>query len=257
MYVLAVVNHKGGVGKTNVSGNLAAEAAATGRRVLAVDLDPQHTLTTWMTDYVPGIAGSAEAMGYGADPVPVADLVRQIEAFGCDLLPADLAKLDAVAKQLAADASQVFRLADALVSVADRYDFVVVDCPPQLGSLTQAAVAASQGVLIPINGAEALEGYLELDQFLERMRRIAPVKILGTVLTMNRPRTQHFQEIADGLRSIGNLVPATVGLSVDASELHSRHVPARMHKKNGRSHRDYQALAKQVLDRAGVGGAAA
>lgn len=257
MYVLSVVNHKGGVGKTNVSGNLAAEAAALGHRVLAVDLDPQHTLTTWMTDYVPGIAGVAEAMGYGGGKPDVPSLVRRIDTFDCDLLPADLTKLDAMAKQIAADASQVFCLADALVTLADRYDFVVIDCPPQLGAITQTAVAASQGVLIPINGSEALEGYIELEQFLERMKRLAPVEILGTVLTMNRPNTQHFREIISGLEAIGNFLPTTIGLSVDASELHSRHVPVRLHKKNGRSHRDYQALAKDVLSKAGLGEEAA
>lgn len=258
MYVLSVVNHKGGVGKSNVCVNLAAEVAALGLRVLAIDLDPQHTLTSWMLDFKPGVSGVAEVLGYGsqenADP---RQFIQRAEAFGCDVLPADLEKLEVMGEQIKADAGKVFRLADALVKLADDYDLVVIDCRPALGSLTQVAVAASQGVIIPVNGSESLEGYAELEAFLARMKRIAPVEIIGTLLTMYRSHTRHFEEIATGLEAIGGLIPVRIGLSVDAAELHARRVPARTHKKNGRSHKDYRDLAKFIATKLGLTGAAA
>jgi chromosome partitioning protein len=258
VYVVSVVNHKGGVAKTNLVGNLAAEGAALGLRVLAVDLDPQHTLTSWMVGYTPGVKGVAEVLGYGsndgADPRP---FIQRADAFDCDLLPADLDKLESMGEQIKADAGKVFRLADAMVKIAGDYDLVLLDCRPALGSLTQAAVAASQGVIIPINGSESLEGYAELEAFLDRMKRIAPVEIIGTVLTMHRPNTRHFDEIGKGLEAIGGFIPIKIGLSVDASELHARHVPARIHKKNGKSHADYRALAKFLAEKLGLVGAPA
>lgn len=259
MEVLAVVNHKGGSGKTNLTGNLAAESAALGKRVLAVDLDPQHTLTSWMVGFTPSIVGTAEVLGYGSASLPgsgapgVRDVKRRVDAFAVDLVGSDYTKLTALQSLLATDFTKVATLGDALAAVQADYDLVYVDCPPSLGPLTTCGIMASTAILIPIDGSEALEGYAELEAALGRAGKMHAVRILGIVATKYRGNTKHFAAVLKAIESTGHAFETTIRLSNAAAELHEQNVPLRMYsKRNAPVHDDYKRLTREVFKRLGI-----
>src|SRR5258707_1045794 len=204
--VLAVVNQKGGVGKTTTSVNLAAALAQSGRRVLLVDLDPQGNAT----------------MGSGVDKrnaprtvyhvlLGLSELttVRQrTEKGGYDLLPANR-ELAGAEVELVELAARETRLKAALERVRDEYDFVLIDCPPSLSLLTVNALTAAQRVLIPMQCEYyALEGLSDLVGTIKRVRaNLNPqLEIAGLLGTMFDPRNKLWQSI----RPQGLLQPVLV-----------------------------------------------
>lgn len=188
MIVIAIANQKGGVGKTTTAINLAAALAMRGRNVLLVDLDPQanssmtfldlRSLQRTMYDVLTGQARLDDII----QPSPVPRLHVAPARIG-------LAKLEA---QLVGELDAHFRLKDRLASVADRYEFVVIDTPPALGLITVNALVASTHLLIPVQSSYfALEGTDDLLETVDRIRaRPNPdLKLLGAVITLHDKRT--------------------------------------------------------------------
>lgn len=164
LQVISVTNFKGGSGKTTSSVHLAQHLALTGHRVLAIDLDPQASLSA-LFGYQPELDLSGNdtiygAIRYDADVRPLSDIIRKTYFHGLDLVPGNLELQEfehstprALAERRPGDAHSLFftRVQAALETVADRYDVVVIDCPPQLGYLTLSALCASTSVVVTVH----------------------------------------------------------------------------------------------------------
>jgi len=172
LQVVSVVNFKGGSGKTTTSAHLAQRLALKGFRVLAIDLDPQASLSALHgiqpeTDLLDG-GTLYDAVRYD-DPVPISDLIRKTYIRDLDLIPGNLELMEFEHETPAAiqkgGAKAFFtRVRDALDSIEEDYDVVVIDCPPQLGFLTMSALSASSGVLVTVH--PQMLDLMSMSQFL-------------------------------------------------------------------------------------------
>jgi len=172
MQIIGVMNFKGGSGKTTSAAHLAQRLALTGYRVLAIDLDPQASLTALhgVQPEIDLLEGGTlyDAIRYD-DPAPLASVIRKTYIPGLDLIPGNLELMEFehdTPRALAQGQAGLFffRVRDALAQVDDDYDVVVIDCPPQLGFLTMSALSASTGVLVTIH-PEMLD-VMSMSQFL-------------------------------------------------------------------------------------------
>jgi chromosome partitioning protein len=249
--VLAVVNQKGGVGKTTTAVNLAAALVQAGKRVLLVDIDPQGNAT----------------MGSGVDKRTLARTVYHAllglgelagirvrsEKGGYDLVPAnrDLAGAEVELVELPARET---RLKTALERVAPDYDYILIDCPPSLSLLTVNALAAAQRVLIPMQCEYyALEGLSDLVGTIKRVRaNLNPgLEIAGLLRTMYDPRNTLSQQVSQQLEAhFGDKVYRTVvPRNVRLAEAPSYGVPAVLWDPASKGAQAYAALAAEVLER--------
>ena len=201
MKIVAIVNQKGGVGKSTVTANLGPALAALGKRVLLVDLDPQGTTTEGCLGGAAHPIGTAEVLGYAAiNEVPL--LVREARVaapnHGCDLLAASYAALRTQTSALRSsplDAqTAVMR---ALVPVEDDYDFVLIDCSPDLDVLTSAALVAAHEVVVPMDPSrEAAHGLGYLFGRIDAARTLNPdLASAGLVVTRYNARVKFDAEL--------------------------------------------------------------
>jgi chromosome partitioning protein len=250
-HILAVVNQKGGVGKTTTTVNLAAALAQAGRRVLLVDLDPQGNAT----------------MGSGVDKRTVARTVYHVllglgdignarvraDKGGYDLLPANR-ELAGAEVELVELPGRESRLKAALERVAGEYDFILIDCPPSLSLLTVNALTAAQRVLIPMQCEYyALEGLSDLVGTIKRVRsHLNPqIEIAGLLRTMFDPRNTLSQQVSQQLEEhFGDKVYRTmVPRNVRLAEAPSYGVPAVLWDAASKGAQAYLALANEILSR--------
>ena len=258
--IFAVVNQKGGVGKTTTSVNLAAALAREGSRVLLVDLDPQGNATMGS-----GVDKRATArtvyhvlLGLGE----TASIRLRAERGGYDLLPANR-ELAGAEVELVDLERREGRLKAALAGVREDYDYVIIDCPPSLSLLTLNGLVAAHAVLIPMQCEYyALEGLSDLVGTIKRVRaNLNPkLEIAGLVRTMYDARNTLAQQVSAQLEShfgdkvYRNIVPRNVRLA----EAPSYGTPAVLWDPESKGAQAYLALAQEVLERerATVSGAA-
>lgn len=250
--ILAVTNQKGGVGKTTSCVNLAASLAATRKKVLLVDLDPQGNATMGSGIDKNDLAASVyDVLVHGK---PVAEVALRAENGGYDLLPAN-SDLTAAEVELLDIDNKEFRLRDALAIERAEYDYIIIDCPPSLNMLTVNALAAAHGVIIPMQCEYyALEGLSALMDTVGRIQqRLNPeLKIEGLLRTMYDPRNSLTNEVSAQLtQHFGDRVYRTViPRNVRLAEAPSFGMPVMYYDKLSKGATAYLALAGEILRRA-------
>jgi chromosome partitioning protein len=247
--ILAVVNQKGGVGKTTTSVNLAAALGRAGKRVLLVDLDPQGNATMGSGIDKRTISRSVYHVLLGLGDIAVTRV--RAEKGGYDLLPAnrDLAGAEVELVELQ---GRETRLKAALERIGDDYDFILIDCPPSLSLLTVNALTAAQRVLIPMQCEYyALEGLSDLVGTIKRVRgNLNPqLEIAGLLRTMYDPRNMLSQQVSQQLEEhFGDKVYKTlVPRNVRLAEAPSYGVPAVLWDTASKGAQAYLALADEIL----------
>lgn len=250
--VIAIINQKGGVGKSTTAVNLAAALGEEGRKVLIVDFDPQGNSTS-------GFGIEKENLDqciYNAllQDVPVEDLIIQTGSKKVFVVPATIQLAGAEIELVSAMARET-RLKDLLAPVKDDFDFIFIDCPPSLGLLTINALTAADSVLIPIQCEYyALEGVTKL---LESMRMVKSrinkkLDTFGVLMTMYDSRTSLSNQVVEEVRNyfgdkaFKTLIPRTVKIS----EAPSFGEPVISYAPTNKGAIAYKKLAKEVIKRA-------
>lgn len=252
MIRIAVANQKGGVGKTTTAINLATALAATGWRVLLLDLDPQGNAST-------GLGVSQAARHHSSYDVLMGEATLEGSVVATrvprlDVVPATQ-DLSGAEVEMVEFERRTHRLADALDKApVGRWDIVLMDCPPSLGLLTVNALIAARQLLVPLQCEFfALEGLSQLLQTVERIRtRFNPdLSILGVALTMFDRRNSLSRQVAEDVRAcLGSAVFETVvPRNVRLSEAPSHGLPALIYDLRCSGSEAYVRLAKELMDR--------
>ena len=249
--VMAIINQKGGVGKSTTAINLSAALGEMGKQVLLVDLDPQGNSSSGL-----GIEKSrVEHCVYDVllNDVPVEDVIIPDVCEGLDVIPATI-NLAGAEVELVAEMARENRLRDSVGSLRGKYDYVFIDCPPSLGLLTVNALVAADKLLIPIQCEfYALEGVTKLLDSMKRVKtRLNPsLDIFGVLLTMYDGRSTLSKQVVEEVRNyFGNIVFDTlIPRTVKLSEAPSFGQPITQYDPSGKGAQSYVDLAKEVINR--------
>ncbi|GAC31164.1 ParA family protein [Paraglaciecola polaris] len=249
--VIAIANQKGGVGKTTTAVNVAASMAATKRKVLLIDLDPQGNAT--MGSGVDKYDAPNTCYELLIEEKPIKDVVISDTTGKYDLIAANADVTAAEIKLMEVFAREV-RLRNALAPVRNYYDFIFIDCPPSLNQLTVNAMAAADSVLVPMQCEYyALEGLTALMDTIKKLASVVnpELTIEGVLRTMYDPRNRLANDVSEQLkRHFGEQVYRTViPRNVRLAEAPSFGTPAMYYDRSSTGSKAYLALAGEILRR--------
>lgn len=250
--VIAITNQKGGVGKTTTSVNLSAALAYLGKKVLLIDIDPQANATQGI-----GVdRASLELTVYDAiiQSIPLDDIIVHTDVDGLDIVPAniDLAGVEIELSQVKSGREK--RLKKVLDDVKNRYDYVIIDCPPALGLLNTNALTASDAVLIPVQCEYyALEGLTQLLNTILLTQKVfnEDLTIEGVLLTMLDSRTNLGIEVSQEVRKYfrEKVYEVVIPRNIKLSEAPSEGLNIFDYDKSSEGAKAYAKLAKEVVSR--------
>jgi len=248
--IYTLVNQKGGVGKTTSTINLAAYLARMGQNVLVVDLDPQANATSCLgVDKLTVAGGTYEALLGETNIFPYVLLNERLKL---SLLPSS-PSLAGAEVELVDELARESRLRKAILSISNRYDYVLIDCPPSLGLLTvNGLMAAMDGVIVPVQCEYlALEGLGQLTQTIERVRSalFPELEVRGVVLTMFDNRTNLSTDVVEEVNKHfpNQVFKSVVPRSVRLAEAPSYGLPISEYAPTSVGALAYEALAKELL----------
>ena len=247
--IIAIVNQKGGVGKTTTAVNLTAALTEVGRKVLLCDFDPQANATSGLG--VDKRKTKKDVYDVVIDGTPAADAIVHTK-FG-DVLPSS-PELAGAGVELISMTEPNQRLAKALAPIRDQYDLIFIDCPPSLELLTLNALAAADGILVPVQCEYyALEGLSDLMSTLRSVkRRINPtLEIFGVALTMFDGRTNFSTQVAQEVRRHfpGKVYATVIPRNIRLAEAPSHGVPVHAYDRSSKGARAYRDMAEEIAKR--------
>lgn len=247
--IIAVVNQKGGVGKTTTAVNLTAALTEAGKRVLLCDFDPQANATS-------GLGLDKRRLRYSVYDVVINDVPAKdaiVKTNYGDVLPST-ADLAGAGVELVTMDSPNFRLRNALESVRDQYDLIFIDCPPSLELLTLNSLCAADGIMVPVQCEYyALEGLTDLMTTLRMVKkRLNPrLEIFGVALTMFDGRTNFSTQVAQEVRRHfpGKVYATVIPRNVRLAEAPSHGLPVTVYDKHSRGALAYKAMAQEIIEK--------
>ncbi|MGN8226858.1 MULTISPECIES: ParA family protein [unclassified Gracilimonas] len=249
--VISIANQKGGVGKTTTAINLAASLAAVEHPTLVIDIDPQSNTTSGLGIDTKTVTNSVYEIMIGSTDIE--DTIRQTELDFLDVVPSHINLVGAEIEMIDREERERI-LKKAIESVRDKYDFVIIDCPPSLGLLTINALTASNSIVIPVQCEYfALEGLGQLLNTIKIVRQhLNPdLDIEGVLLTMYDTRTRLSNQVADEVKRYfdDRVFKAVIARNIRLAEAPSFGKPALLYDSTSVGAKNYLALAREIIKR--------
>lgn len=249
--IIAIANQKGGVGKTTTSINLSSCLAEAGKKILAIDLDPQGNTTSGLGVDKDDLENTVYKLML--DECTIRESIHKTEIENLTLIPSNV-NLSGAEIELLGINDKEYILKNAVDYIRDDYDFIIIDCPPSLNMLTVNAMTTADTVLVPIQCEYyALEGISQLIHTIDLVQeRLNPdLKMEGVVFTMYDSRTNLSNEVVDNVKNnlhttiYKTIIPRNVRLA----EAPSHGLPINLYDSKSAGAESYRLLAKEVIDR--------
>ena len=247
--VIAFANQKGGVGKTTTSVNLGACLAEAGKKVLLIDTDAQGNATSGLGVRKADI--DQDIYDVLVNEVPIADVIKHTQRENYDVVPATI-QLSGAEIELTSQMAREKRLADAVATIKDQYDYILIDCPPSLGLLTINAFTTSDSILIPVQAEYyALDGLSPLMNTIHLVQKHfnPELKIEGVLMTMLDARTNLGNEVVAEVRNYfkDKVYQTVISRNVRLSEAPSHGMAIIDYDPKSKGAEQYRSLTKEVL----------